>query len=236
MKPFLREGQVNFEYLALTGILLAVMLPILYTSLSTVYETHKMSRVDDIVSQIVYKANDLYNLGQGNKDELHLSIPSGITGATIAGNQVVLEATLGKQNTSVRRYTEVNVIGSLDIIQGDYTVPIKALNATLVRIGSGPWIVEINPFCIGAPNFANPPNITVNGDDFFPTSVLLLDGVPFDPSFYQIIDPGTILFVAGPGQFWAVPGGNPYAISVRDGTKISNTVHFWVYPSPQLCP
>ena len=111
-----------------------------------------MSRVDDIVSQIVYKANDLYKLGQGNKDVLRLSIPSGITGATIAGNQVVLEATLGKQNTSVRRYTEVNVIGSLDIIQGDYTVPIKALNATLVRIGSGPWIVEINPFCIGAPN------------------------------------------------------------------------------------
>ena len=236
MKPFFREGQISFEYLALAGILLAVMLPILYTSLSTVYEHYKLTRLEDVVSQIAMKADDLYRLGPGNKDELHLIIPSGITGASVAGKEVELQTHLRNYNISARRQTEADIVGTLEIIQGEYIVPIKALNQTLVRIGSGPWIVEINPSCIGAPNFADPPNITLNGDDFLPTSVLLLDGVPFDSAFFQIIDPGTIIFIAGPSQFWAQPSGNPYVLSVQDDSKISNTVSFWVYPSPQLCP
>lgn len=236
MKSFFREGQANFEYLALTGILLAVMLPILYTSLSTVYEHYKITRLEDVVGQIATKADDLYRLGPGNKDELHLIIPSGITGASVIGREVELQTHLRNYNTSIRRQTEADIIGSLDTIQGEYIVPIKVLNHSLVRIGRGPWIVELNPSCIGAPNFANPPNITIYGDDFLPTSVLLQDGTPFNPSFYQIIDPGTIIFIAGPTQFWAQPGGNPYRISVQDGSKISNSVTFYVYPSPQLCP
>ncbi len=230
------RGQVNFEYLIITGALLAVLIPLLYTSLSTVHENYKVTRLDDIISQLTYKANDVYKLGPGNKDQLKIVVPSGITGATILGNEIALHVTLGKENATVRKYTESDLVGSLDIIQGEYLVPIKALNHSLVRIGSGPWIVEIDPSCIGAPNFANPPNVTLHGDDFFSSSLLLKDGAPFNTAFYQIVDPATIIFIAHPTEFFAQPSGAPYAFTVQDGTKTSNSIDFWVYPSPNLCP
>ncbi len=228
------RAQLNFEYLILTGILLAILIPLIYTSLSTVQQSYKATRVNDILSQVAEKANDLYQLGPGNKDELTLIMPSGITGAVVSGNEISLTTRYGNTNETVRKYTQPILVGSLETIQGEYTVPIKALNQSLVRIGTGPWIVEIDPSCIGAPSFANPPNITIHGDDFFSTSVLLLDGVPFDPAFYTLIDPATIIFVAGPSQFWARPG-NPYVITVQDGSKTSNQVNFFVVPSAPLC-
>ena len=235
MKRFSIRGQLSFEYIILTGVLLAILIPVLYTSLSTFNEYYKTTRIDDLLSQVVDKANDLYKIGPGNKDTINIVVPAGITGATIAGNEFSVDATLGKQPTTVRKYADSDLIGSLETAPGEYTISIKALNESLVRIGSGPWILELNPSCISAPNFANPPTITLYGDDFFPTSILLLDGVPFDPTFYQIIDPGTIIFIAGPSQFWAQPGNEPYIISVQDGTKISNTVDFYVYPNIQQC-
>lgn len=234
MKRLSTQGQLNFEYIVLTGVILAVLIPVLYTSLSTFNEYYKTTRIDDVLSQVVHKANELYQIGPGNKDVIKIVVPSGITGATIAGNEIALEATLGKQQTTVRKYADADLIGSLQTIQGEYLVPIRVLNQTLVRIGSGPWILDLDPSCIGAPLFANPPNITIHGDDFSSTSILLLDGVPFDPTFYQIIDAGTIIFVAGPTQFWIQ--GNPYSITVEDDSKLSNIANFWVYPNVNLCP
>ncbi len=234
MKRFSPQGQVNFEYVILTGVLLAILIPVLYTSLSTFNEYYKTTKIDDVLSQVVHKANELYKVGPGNKDVVKIIVPSGITGATIAGNEIALEATLGKQQTTVRKYADADLIGSLQTIQGEYLVPIRVLNQTLVRIGSGPWILDLDPSCIGAPNFADPPNITIHGDDFTSTSILLLDGTPFDPTFYQIIDAGTIIFIAGPTQFWSRPG-IPYIITVRDGTQTSNTADFFVLPNSLLC-
>ena len=233
-----RRGQLNFEYLAITGAILAILVPVLYTSLSTVQDHYKMTRVDDVTSQLVNKVNDLYKLGPGNKDELHLIIPSGITGAVVAGNEITLETVLGKQNASVRRQTDTFVVGSIDTIQGEYLVPVKVLNHSLVRIGTGPWILDLTPSCIGAPNFANPPNITINGDDFSSTAVLLKNGVPFSSAFYQVINAGTVIFIAHPTEFpiQPPPSGTPYNFTVTDKGKTSNIYLFWVYPSPNLCP
>ena len=232
------KGQLSYEYLAITGVLLAVLIPVIYTSLSTVNEHYKLTRLDEITSQITNKANDLYKLGPGNKDELHLVLPSGITGATVAGNEISFQTTTSSGNTSVRKFTDSLLIGSLDTIQGEYFVPIKVLNQTLVRIGRGPWILQLYPTCIGAPNFANPPNITINGDDFSSTSVLLKNGIPFNTAFYQIVDAGTIIFTAHPTEFriQPPPSGTPYSFTLTDNGKTSNSHLFWVYPSPNLCP
>ena len=230
------RGQLNFEYLAITGVLLAILIPVIYTSLSTIHENYKLTQLDDIVSQLTYKANDVYKLGPGNKDELRIIVPSGITGATIAGNEIALHTILNNQNTSVRKYAESDLVGSLDTLQGEYFISVKALNHSLVRIGSGPLILEINPSCIGAPSFANPPTITLRGDDFFSSALLLKNDAPFDTALYQIVDPTTIIFTANPTEFSAQPGGTPYNFTVRDGTKTSNSINFLVYPSPNLCP
>ncbi len=230
------RGQLNFEYLVLTGILLAVLTPLIYTSLTTFYESYKTTRLEDMISQIAYKANDVYKLGPGNKDSVNILVPPGITGASVAGNEISYQTTLGKQNTSVRKFTEVEVIGSLDTVQGQYLVPIKSINSSLVRIGSGPLLFEITPGCIGAPGFANPQNITLSGDDFTATSVLQKDGADFDPTLYQIIDTGTIVFVAHPTQFTARPTGPPFVMRVVDKGKTSNSKDFLVYPNSNLCP
>ncbi|GEM_PF-2776679 len=241
MAPLLKSrkssrAQLNFEYLILTGILLAILIPLIYTSLSTVHQSYKATRINDILSQVTQKANDIYQLGPGNKDEITLVMPSGITGAVVSGNEISLTTHFGNENTTTRKYSEPTLIGSLETIQGEYVVPIKSLNESLVRIGTGPWIVDLDPSCIGAPNFADPPNITIHGDDFFSTSLLLKDGAPFNTAYYHIVDLATIVFIASPTEFSAQPGGNPYAFSVQDGTKISNSLDFWVYPSPNQCP
>jgi len=238
MRPFFPRGQLNFEYLALAGILLAILIPIIYTSLSTVYDHHKISRVDDIVSQLVFKADDVYKLGPGNKDTLQIVIPAGITGATVAGNEISLQTTLRNQNATVRKFTESNVIGSFDIMQGEYHIPIKALNHSLVRIGSGPFLLYLNPSCIGAPSFATPQTITIYGDDFSSTSVLLKNDVPFTPTLYQIVDAGTLTFTANPTEFpvQPPPSGVPFNFTVTDKGKTSNLLIFLVFPSSQMCP
>ncbi|MDP1694825.1 MAG: hypothetical protein Q8L34_04775, partial [Candidatus Woesearchaeota archaeon] len=207
MKRFSSQGQLNFEYVILTGVLLAILIPVVYTSLSTFNEYYKTTRIDDVLSQVVHKADDLYKLGPGNKDVIKIIVPSGITGATIIGNEVALEATLGKQQTTVRKYADADLIGSLQTIQGEYLVPIRVINQTLVRIGSGPWILDIDPACIVASAFADPPNITVHGDDFTSTSVLLKDGVAFNSAYYSVVDPGTLTFIAHPTEFPIQPSG-----------------------------
>ncbi|MBI1972707.1 hypothetical protein HYS50_01745 [Candidatus Woesearchaeota archaeon] len=238
MRHFLSRAQISFEYLALAGILLAILIPIIYTSLSTVYDQHKISSVDDIVSQLASKADDVYKLGPGNKDTLQIVIPAGITGATVAGNEISLQTTLRNQNATVRKFTEPNVIGSFDIMQGEYYIPIKALNHSLVRIGSGPFLLNINPSCIEAPSFANPQTITIYGDDFSSTSILLKNNVPFTQTLYQVVDAGTLTFIANPTEFpvQPPPSGTPFNFTVTDKGKTSNLLIFLVFPSPQKCP
>lgn len=229
------RGQLNFEYLLITGILLGILIPVLYTSLSTAYEAFALTRLDDVVSQLAYKANDVYKLGPGNKDQLRILVPSGITGATIAGNEITLHATFGKQNTSVKKQTEAQVIGNLDVLQGEYLVPVKAINTSLVRIGSGVLLLYLIPGCIGAPNFANPPTITIYGDDFTSATILQKEGVNYPSSLYSVVDSGTITFTAHPTEFAVRPTGPPYKMRVVEKNKTSNELDFWVYPSSSQC-
>lgn len=229
------KGQINFEYLVLTGVLLIIFIPITYTSLSTLHEHYQTSSISDILAQITNKANELYQLGPGNKDELHISLPSGITGATVSGNEVSYASNMKGKPTLIRQFTQPEVVGSLDIIRGDYVVPIRSINETLVLIGPGPYLFDIYPACIGAPNFANPVNITLLGGDFDSSTLLLKDGVVYPSSFYTVVSSSILVFTADPTQYNVEPSGSAFSFTVKQGSRISNVKTLTLFPSISRC-
>ncbi len=132
------RGQASIEYLALVGIVLAFIIPVwLYmTSLNTQTGNElSLSYAKNAAKQIADVSSLVYSQGPPAKVSLKLYIPSGVINASLQGNNIVFNVSVGNSYTDVFAVSSAPLNGTLPTEQGTYNIAIQA-------VGS---YVQINP-------------------------------------------------------------------------------------------
>ncbi len=218
------------EILIVFGITLVVLIPMLYLSLRNANEGYKITQAGDTVNSLAITANAVHNLGKGSKDRAVFRLPDGLDSISITGNEILIRLNINGEIDDVRAKTRPVVVGNIPLSEGLHEVSVKAITDEVVRIGSGPFILELVPNRVKFTQL--PVDVRIIGDEFETGAEVLIDGNVYPNGFVTFVNQGEIIFNVVPGFFPPEPGGAVYKISVRnlDG-EVSNEVDFIVDPT-----
>lgn len=128
------SGQAATEYIALVGVVLIVIIPILYYVNEQVVSNSRINQANDAVSILASAADSVYALGPGSVNYVWVTIPSGVKSFSIAGanqNVIVLKLSIfgGVNDFTAQSKVKFEAKGNiLDMLskQGTYKVFLKA--------------------------------------------------------------------------------------------------------------
>ena len=135
------RGQVSTEYLIIIGAILVVLIPLFYYAVQETNKNIRINQAGDVVNTLAQKTETVYSLGEGTRDYVWVTIPSGVYSTLVFNKTLQISfSNLG----DITAFTRINVSGSIPKDQGTYRVIVEALEGTVF---------------IGAVNDTNPPNV-----------------------------------------------------------------------------
>lgn len=134
--PCNKTSQVSIEYLMVAGVILVVMIPIFYYSVSESSSQIRMNQAEDAVNSLAKAADSVYALGPGSREYVTITIPSGVTGSYINGSEIALMMQTGGANADILVNAQATMIGNIPLDIGTHQVPVEMLDSGVVRIGS----------------------------------------------------------------------------------------------------
>lgn len=227
-----KRGQGFLENILLWGVITVALIGLLYISMGLVSLNYKVSQANDVVTNLAITADAVYNLGLQSKDTIRVNVPAGVKTVSVNGKEISLELDIEGKPIKVSSNTKADVVGSIPMISGRYSIPVKLIDNGIVKIGDGGWMFYLNPNC--AIFSSLPLTVEIIGDDFTPNSQIIIDGNinnPYPSTFVTYYNPTRITFSAVPGFFPADPMGTDYTIQIYNPTTewISNPLIFIIY-------
>ena len=218
--------------------LILVLIPLLLVALKDTNIAVKMNQAQDVVGMLAITANAVHNLGPGNKESVWVRIPNDVNDTEVKGKDLSIDLNFDEGNRDATSTAQPDLIGRIPTEQGLRQIPVKSINATLVKIGPGVVLLEIKPPCVEKNNL--PIEIKLVGDEFASGLILLVNGQEYfsihSSGYVNFIDSSDVRFLADPQHFESVPLGDPYVLQVKnlDGI-ISNEAIFRVVSNMNFC-
>lgn len=228
---------MSIEYFVLMSLVL-VLIPLLFIALKDTNVMVKINQAQDVVGVLTITANAVHNLGSGNKESVWVRIPNDVNGTEVKGKDLSIDLNFDEGNRDVISTAQPDLIGHIPSEPGLRQIPVKAINATLVKIGPGVVLLEVKPPCVEKNNL--PTEIKLVGDEFAAGLILIINGQEYfsihTSGYVNFMDSSDVRFLADPQHFESVPLGDPYALQVKnlDGI-ISNEAIFRVVSNMNFC-
>ena len=130
------KAQVAMEYVIMIGILLFITIPIFYYALSQSGESTRISQAYDSVNAIANVADNVYALGPGNKREVWVNMPRGVTSTYLQDNTIKITLSIYGGNSDFVALTKANITTTSELPsdQGRYKMRIETLDSSLVKV------------------------------------------------------------------------------------------------------
>jgi hypothetical protein len=130
-----KNGQVAIEYIAIAGVILAILIPLFYFSFNTTNETITESQAEDAVFSLASAANEVYALSPGSKREVWVQIPGGTNSVIIQENEISLNIHIAGRVSDYVAFTKPTVIGTIPLDRGTHRIYVELLSSGIVQIG-----------------------------------------------------------------------------------------------------
>jgi|GEM_PF-5374584 hypothetical protein len=214
------------ENMFMLGLILVVVIGILYYSTSFTLKNYKERQAEDAVGNLLITARAVHELGPGNQDSAYVSLPTDVD-LRVTSQELIAENDDGTINVSVS--TPFDVVGSVIPVGNKGTVPVRAINSSLVKIGQWTHITNVAPFAI---EFVTLPQIIfIYGEDIPSTVKLLVNGQLYTQGSFFYVNSSAVWFRASPSKFQSNPNQNTtYYLSLNNtATKfVTNSLPFIV--------
>ena len=129
----IQRGQASTEYLVIVGFVLIILIPVIIIyfkysgGTSDIIESTKTTQ---LANELVKAANEVFSFGEGSQKKITISFPSGLTGLTFNGKEIVFTFVDSKGNAN--EFVEVADVNfaptQVSITPGQKEVIIKALD------------------------------------------------------------------------------------------------------------
>ena len=113
------------EYLVILGLILALLIPVFYYSVSSFNKSISLNQAGEMVNRIADTADFVYALGPGSQDTLRVIVPGGVESISIQGREILLKIRIFGAVSDVLAFTKGNVNGSITIKSGSSIIKIK---------------------------------------------------------------------------------------------------------------
>ena len=120
-----------------------VSVPLYLFSLRTAGDSFSSSLATDALDNVASAADDLNEMGPGNKNIVKISLPNGIDEFYISDEEIIYS--LNGNNISAKIHSEV--LGKLPTNEGSHSVRVRSLSEGVVVLGDWLRINEITPSC-----------------------------------------------------------------------------------------
>jgi len=145
-----RKAQVSVEYIILVGVLLIVLIPLFYYSLTNASEKVKLSQAENTILTLAKTVSEVTALSPGTKKYATISIPGGVQSTMINGSEITLTFIKGGKNSDYTSVVRAIVVGNIPTQKGIYRIPVELLESGVVQIGSAddiipPIVVSTSP-------------------------------------------------------------------------------------------
>ncbi len=232
----MQRGNLNMEYMVMMAIFLVVM-PFFLIFIQHSHLSLRLNQARDMVGMLAITANAVHNLGPGNKDSIWVRVPPDVQNTTVQGKRIAMNLSVGDDSYDVDQNAEPDLIGQIPSRGGYRQIPVKAINSTLVKIGPGPALYQVNPPCVTKNSL--PREIILIGDEFDQNATVYIDGIEYfdvhQSGYVTFVSSSEIRFLADAPHFESDPNGD-YSLSVQtsDGDT-SNTISFRVIGNFGAC-
>lgn len=144
----MRGGQVSIEYIMIFGFIILLTVPLFYVGLSRSKENIRYEQASDAVNSVIKTADEVYALGQGSKDFVWISTPSGITSAYVDEKTFVIEISIFGGNSEYIAVSKANLTATQDfldkiVLPGRYKVKVE----TYLNSSSGMLEILLGGYC-----------------------------------------------------------------------------------------
>jgi len=116
------------------GILLIITVPILYYAITESNSNIKLNQADDAVNTIARASDNVYSLGEGSKNYVWITIPSGVAATSVGDKIIQIKLNIFGGVSDIYAETKANVTGSLPSSKGTYKVLVEAVNNGQVAV------------------------------------------------------------------------------------------------------
>jgi uncharacterized protein (UPF0333 family) len=124
------RAQAAFEYMLVTMIVLAFMIPVWVYSNTISAETStelSLTYAKNAVERLATTSDLIYSQGEGARTKVNVYIPSGVEGYNFTNNTINLIMSYEDSLTDVFAYTRAMVNGTLPTSEGSYWFVVRAI-------------------------------------------------------------------------------------------------------------
>ena len=222
----MKRGQLAFENLFLTGLILVLVVVLFYYSTEYTVTDYRQKQIDDALHSLLVTANKVHELGPGSRENAVVNIPADIN-LKVQNRQLTALDSSGDINYTID--TPYDIIGTIPPSEGLTTVTVKAVNDTLVKIGKWTYLITMDPNPANSSLFPN--RIYILGEDMDNAVILLVNGVSYAPFPFVHLNSSYVAFSSNETILNVPPGQiGSFQVSINDSYGvISNTLPLYVY-------
>lgn len=224
-----KKGQLVLEYIALVGMIIIIVVPVLYIAGKGISENYRVTQAEDVVRSVAITADAVRALGHGSEQTVSIKIPPGVEQVSVggpSGNEIVVKVD-GKELVAT---SGGKLWGNIPSEPGTYEIPITQIRQGIVKVGDLAVLFPPQPANVLFSNL--PINVSIFGYDIQTGFTLLFDGNPYPSNLYWNLGGGGTYI----GSTWivfeanaSVLGPGTYNITVENPNGVlSNGVIFTI--------
>lgn len=124
-----KRAQISIEYLIVIGFvvfLIITMIGVAFVYSSNIQDKLRSNQLDYFANKVISSSETVYYSGPPSKLTVKAYLPSGITGISISGNQILFNFTTNTGLNKISYKSDVPLTGSLSINEGVKRIVISA--------------------------------------------------------------------------------------------------------------
>ncbi len=228
----LKKGQKSFEYVILLGIISIAALPVYLYTIDTADDSFRKSNIEDALGSIALAANDLVELGPGNRRELKVQIPRGVEDSEIEDGQLIYTLNGVEFSKSV----SMNIEGELPTRAGLHSVRLMSVSDGSVIIGDFLRIYDFAPECIVFPPGPEGSYLDIIGIGFEDGADVYINEELLPSQYIKSIEFELVVVELTTGIFSGNAHGKEYDTIIENpGGARSNEETFEIYSNQNHC-
>jgi uncharacterized protein (UPF0333 family) len=145
----MKRGQIGMEYMAIIGLVVVILIPLIYYGMQSTANTSRLNDADTAIKLIKESVERVYSLGPGNKEQIQVKIPSGVSSFITSSNGISLALQISGSNRDFSATTKATLLATnsgspgtpdathsgLPQQQGVYTIKIESVESPVSEIG-----------------------------------------------------------------------------------------------------
>ena len=116
------RSQISIEYIAIVATVLILTIPLLFYATTKSSEDTRLNDAGTAVAAIQSLVDKVYYLGKGTRDFTVVTIPSGVTTASVQDKEVLLTLGIYGGQNDITRNTIAPMVGSIPNQKGTYRI------------------------------------------------------------------------------------------------------------------